>query len=224
LLGDVTPPPTVPSAPTGLAATAGNAQVALVWTAPGSNGGSAISGYNVYRGTSAGAETFLAATGSTPAYADTTAVNGTTYYYVVRAVNAVGESPASNEASATPVAAPTNAFHIGDLDNTSTRSSRNWTAKVLIRAEDASHAFLSGVVVTGTWSAGATGTVSCTTGASGMCTVQKKNLNLSLASVTFTVANATRSGWTYVSTANHDPDAVGSNASNGTMIVVARPS
>ena len=34
-----------------LGATAGNAQVSLGWTAPVSNGGSAITGYRIYRGT-----------------------------------------------------------------------------------------------------------------------------------------------------------------------------
>ena len=47
---------TVPGAPVLNTATAGNAQVALAWTAPSSNGGSAVEGYNVFVGTSAGGE------------------------------------------------------------------------------------------------------------------------------------------------------------------------
>ena len=42
-------------------------------------------------------------TPSGTSYTDTTAANGTTYYYKVTAVNSVGEGPASNEASATPL-------------------------------------------------------------------------------------------------------------------------
>ena len=38
-------PASAPSAPQALQATAGNAQVSLAWTAPSSNGGSAITGY-----------------------------------------------------------------------------------------------------------------------------------------------------------------------------------
>ena len=77
--------------------------VASRWTRPSSNGGSAITGYKVYRGTSSGGETLLgerrqrhdaAPTRPSPA--------GTTYYYKVTAVNAVGEGALSNERSATP--------------------------------------------------------------------------------------------------------------------------
>ncbi len=97
---------TVPSAPQSLAAVAANSSVSLSWSAPASDGGSAITGYNVYRGTTAGGEsaTPLAANVSARNFTDTSAVNGTTYFYRVAAVNAVGTSPQSNEVSATPQA------------------------------------------------------------------------------------------------------------------------
>jgi len=98
-------PATVPGAPTGLAATAGNGSVALSWTAPSSNGGSQLTGYSIYRGTTKGGEgTTAVATVTGTSYADTGVTNGTTYYYEVSAVNSVGTGPASNEASATPQA------------------------------------------------------------------------------------------------------------------------
>jgi subtilisin family serine protease/fibronectin type 3 domain-containing protein len=100
-------PPTVPGVPTGLTATPGNSQVALSWTAPASNGGSAITGYKIYRGTVAGGETYTGTTVAGTSYTNTGLANGTTYYFKVSAVNAVGEGGLSNEASATPVAAPT---------------------------------------------------------------------------------------------------------------------
>jgi hypothetical protein len=88
-----------PSAPTGLKATAGDAQVALSWTASGG-----ATSYNVYRGTAAGAEAATAiATGiTTTSHTNTGLTNGTPYFYKVAAVNAGGVSPLSNEASATP--------------------------------------------------------------------------------------------------------------------------
>jgi hypothetical protein len=42
----------------------------------------------------------------------------------------------------------------------------------------------------------------------------------SVASATFTVVSATRSGWTYVPASNHDPD---NDGSNGTVITILRP-
>ena len=100
-------PATLPGAPTGLAATPGNTQVALSWTGPPSNGGSAITSYNVYEGTSSGGETLLQNTGSTSTtFTATGLTNGTQYYFDVTAVNGVGEGPVSTEASATPASVP----------------------------------------------------------------------------------------------------------------------
>ena len=100
-------PATLPGAPTGLAAAPGNTQVALSWTAPPSNGGSAITSYNVYEGTSSGGETLLQSTGSSATtFTATGLTNGTQYYFDVTAVNGVGEGPVSTEASATPATVP----------------------------------------------------------------------------------------------------------------------
>jgi hypothetical protein len=94
--------PNSPSAPQNLIATAGNAQVSVSWTTPASNGGAAINGYKIYRGTSGKAETLLTAVGNVNIYTDNNVTNGQTYYYYVTAQNVAGESQPSNEASATP--------------------------------------------------------------------------------------------------------------------------
>ena len=101
-------PATVPDPPTGLTATPGNGQVSLSWSAPSNNGGASISGYKVFRGTSAGGEgTTPVGTPAGTTFTDTSLTNGTIYYYTVKAVNSVGDSNASAEASATPVAPAT---------------------------------------------------------------------------------------------------------------------
>ena len=101
--GTSTPPTvTVPAAPTNLAATAGNAQIALSWTAS-----TGAASYNLYRGTAAGAETLLKSGLTATSYTDTGLTNGTTYFYQVAAVNSAGTSGKSNEASATPKAPAT---------------------------------------------------------------------------------------------------------------------
>src|SRR5437773_710991 len=99
-------PPTPPSAPQNLAATGSNAQVGLTWQAPASNGGSPITNYRIYRGTSSNGETLLATIGNVLTYSDTSVTNGVTYYYQVSAMNGAGEGPRSNEASATPSPPP----------------------------------------------------------------------------------------------------------------------
>jgi hypothetical protein len=58
----------------------------------------------VYRGTSPGGESFLQSVGPVTSFTDTSAANGTTYYYKVSAENANGEGPLSGAASATPAA------------------------------------------------------------------------------------------------------------------------
>lgn len=98
----VTPaPPTTqaPSAPTALVATAGDAQVALSWTASTS-----ATGYEVRRSTFSGGPYVAVGTSAASSYLDSALVNGTTYYYVVAATNTQGSSTASAPASATPAA------------------------------------------------------------------------------------------------------------------------
>src|SRR5205814_450675 len=115
-----------PSAPQSLAATAASGSVSLTWAPPASNGGAAITGYNVYRGTSAGGEsaTPIAANVAGTSFTDTGLVNGTTYYYTVAAVNAAGLSPQSGEASATPQAPSAAAFvqRVGSVTASASRA------------------------------------------------------------------------------------------------------
>ena len=98
---------TLALAPTALQATAGNAQVTLSWSAV-----AGASGYNVKRATiSGGPYTTIAGSVTTTGYIDSSVTNGTTYYYVVAAVNPGGESANSAQVTATPQsppAAPTN--------------------------------------------------------------------------------------------------------------------
>ena len=84
--------------PSGLAAQPGNQWVNLNW-----NGVSGASGYNVKRATVSGGPYALLASGiGGTNYADSTASNGTTWYYVVSAQYPSGESLNSAEASAKP--------------------------------------------------------------------------------------------------------------------------
>jgi hypothetical protein len=97
----VTINPAIPSAPTGVTATGGNAQVTLSWAAT-----TGATSYSIYQGTSAGGESTTAVqTGISGTTATITGLtNGTAYYFTVAAVNAGGTSSSSSEASATPAA------------------------------------------------------------------------------------------------------------------------
>nr|WP_064745720.1 pectinesterase family protein [Paenibacillus sp. UNC451MF] len=89
-----------PAAPASLTATAGDAQVNLQWSSV-----SGAESYNVKRSTTKGGTYItIAASVTSTGYTDKDLTNGTTYYYIVSAANAVGEGVNSVEVSATPTA------------------------------------------------------------------------------------------------------------------------
>ena len=98
-------PRTVPPPPTALFATSRNASVYLSWTAPSSNGGSAILGYH-YRKKQSTSTSWgsWSSTGSNTYWTVSSLTNGTSYDFQVRARNIAGSSGASNPATATPEA------------------------------------------------------------------------------------------------------------------------
>lgn len=103
-----------PLAPGGVSATPGNAQVSVGWSAV-----TGATSYNLYFSTSSGVTkgngTKIA--GVTSPKVVTGLSNGTTYFFVVTAVGAAGESTESAEKSATPVAPP-GGFSQADITGT----------------------------------------------------------------------------------------------------------
>src|SRR5262249_31766788 len=80
-------------APVGVSATPGNGQVEISWAVV-----SGAASYNIYWSTSGGLGTAgTKITGASNPYDHMALANGTSYYYVVTALNSAGESPASSE-------------------------------------------------------------------------------------------------------------------------------
>lgn len=87
-----------PAIPLSLVATAGNTQVSLNWNAVGG-----ATGYNLKRWLASASSYVTVANVTGTNAVDAGLANGTTYYYVVTALNAGGESQNSIVASATPL-------------------------------------------------------------------------------------------------------------------------
>ncbi|HVL87401.1 MAG TPA: fibronectin type III domain-containing protein [Candidatus Thermoplasmatota archaeon] len=99
--------PTVPSAPRDLIAGGMNQSARLQWSPPASSGGSVVTGYVVYRGTSSNDISEIATvSAAVTEFVDTGLANGQTVFYQVAAVNALGTGPRSAVASAVPNPVP----------------------------------------------------------------------------------------------------------------------
>jgi fibronectin type 3 domain-containing protein len=113
---------TIPPAPAVLTATGTNTQVTLIWTTS-----AGATSYNVKRSTINGGPYVTNASPAATNYVDTGLANGTTYYYVVSAVNAAGQSANSAQASVITVPlAPAGLTATGGLEHVAL----SWNASV----------------------------------------------------------------------------------------------
>lgn len=101
-------PASVPGPPQNVVGQAGNTFVSLSWSAPASNGGSALTGYSIQAYYAAGVN--QGTTWGSPISAPSTSAtvsgltNGQAYYFAISAVNSVGAGPPTDSATLTPEA------------------------------------------------------------------------------------------------------------------------
>ena len=97
-------PAATPGPPTALLATAHDSSVQLDWSAPGDDGGAAISDYRIEQSTDGGASWQIVddGIGTTPSALVNGLANETEYWFRVSAMNAIGAGAASAIATATP--------------------------------------------------------------------------------------------------------------------------
>ena len=136
------------AAPTTLLAAPGNNRVSLTWTAsPGATG------YYVKRSLANGGPYTVIGNPGSASYIDLTAMNGSTYYYVVSAINAAGESADSSQVIVVPVALATTTTLTSSLGATGAYGSQvTFTATVSGSGGPATGmvTFRSGATVLGT--------------------------------------------------------------------------
>lgn len=131
----------VPGVPTQVTASAGNAQATVSWVAPGSNGGSPITGYAVTSIPGGGTAT---ASGTVTSATVTGLTNGTSYRFVVTAANAVGTSaPSASSEPVTPAA-----VQVPDAPVITNVTGRNGAIQVSWSPPDTGSGNLTGYVIT----------------------------------------------------------------------------
>ena len=116
---------TPPTAPANLTATGGNARVSLSW-----DEAAGAAEYRVYRATTADGTFTRIASGVTimdPNHTDTGLTGGTTYWYLVRAVNSNGESTDSNIVNITVPTVPTAPMNLSAIP-ADTQVTLSWNA------------------------------------------------------------------------------------------------
>ena len=119
-------------------------------------------------------------------------------------------------------------MHVGDLDGSSALASKGnkWIATVSVTVHlvgSDRHQPIQAILVSGSWSGGASGEGSCITDAYGQCSIDKNNLKTNVSSVNFTLDSLSDDSGTYYYefSENHDTD--GDSNPSGISIVVDQP-
>jgi len=149
--------------PVNLFATPGNNSIALSWTVS-----AGATSYYVKRSPANGGPYTVIGNPNTASYSDLTVANGTTYYYVVSAINGAGESANSAQASAIPAPLPSTTTVTSSLGNAATYGDAvTFTATVAVTGGPATGTvtFKDGTTVLGSGTLDGSGQATYTPGA-----------------------------------------------------------
>jgi fibronectin type 3 domain-containing protein len=154
-----------PGAPTSVGVTATDiGQLTIAWAVPLSNGGSPVTGYNVYRATAPGGP-FTSAGPTLGAnargFVDSGLTGGTVEYYEVAAVNSLGEGSGSAPVSATAESLPGASSSVTATAVAGGSATVSWTAA----------AFTGGTAIIGYHVHDNTGAFACDTTTALSCTI-----------------------------------------------------
>jgi hypothetical protein len=143
------------------------------------------------------------------------ALNG----HILTATQKFSDANSGNNARATVVSVNPPSLHVGNLGGAgdTTGSTTAWVATAQVTAHDSRHNPVNGVTVRGLWN-GSSPEISCTTNETGTCSVVLSSIPNATRMVSFAVTGMTLAGYTYRSSANHDPD----GSSNGFSVTVKR--
>jgi hypothetical protein len=218
--------PTVPSAPTNVSATAGNATATVSWAAPESEGGSPITSYTVSSfigGTPTGLPASVVGGGQNTALVVGLS-NGVTYTFSVHATNSIGDGPESAQsAPVTPAAVATPDLALTMTGPASVVAGANAVYTLVVTNLGPS---AGSAVTVADHAAGAS--VSSTTTSQGACTIVSTNVNCNLGSIaagnsitiTVTLKPATQTtNQASVASSAIDPNPANNNTSVTTTVI-----
>ncbi|HSA56118.1 MAG TPA: CARDB domain-containing protein [Gemmatimonadaceae bacterium] len=93
-------------------------------------------------------------------------------------------------------------MHVAAMGGSSTNNGSTWTAHATITIRNDQGGLVSNATVSGNWSNGTTGSGSCLTNTSGVCTISRTGIPKRTGTVTFTVSGVTHATLTYNPGAN----------------------